>query len=232
MLNPNKAKDRNQKNRVPKNPLKVDLGFFGKLDTKKDANAFFREAEKNQDDQSVDELREIYNEILVNKNFVRIEAKVKKFLDKITNADSSGYLKHLMSLLVSDGLIISEGNGNGRCIYRKHPQIERTYDLVKAYNNRKRELSKAYNKIMSKPNGVRVEGAKKRHHRDEVAKTLPLFGPVPRVSRNTYIIGYTVPRWLTGPINKALTQIKTAEKKAGESKPVELKVVEAEEAVG
>lgn len=239
----------NKKFPTPKNPLQVDLEFFGKLNTPKHADAFFRKAGENQESQSVEALREIYDETLTGKNFVRIEDKVQKFLDKIRNADNSGYLRHLMNMLVSDGIIVAEKNERGRRIYRKHPQIERTHDLLKAYHDRKGELSKAYDEIMSKPNGVRIEGKRKRHPKDRnpmsyayvcslefstnkhsqptvrIDKVLPIHGSTPRVPRNAYIIGYTVPGWLKGPVKTALSQIEAAEKKANESKPVELEVV-------
>ena len=99
----NKPKHTNQSS---KNPLEVDLGFFGKVNTNKvPADKFFVHAENSQGFEDVEPLRQQYNDILESRNIPRIEEKVLQFLGKIQGAESAGRLKQLMRNLTAEGLV-------------------------------------------------------------------------------------------------------------------------------
>ena len=227
----NKPKHTNQSS---KNPLEVDLGFFGKVNTNKvPADKFFVHAENNQGGfEDVEPLRQIYNDILENRNIPQIEEKVVRFLGKIQGAESAGRLKQLMRNLTAEGLVEAQNGRDGRPYnYKRHPQIQRTDDLVKAWKVRKRQLSDKYQEIINKPNGIRVRGETKlpRAHRpvsfslvclldfgknksghDTVTITdlLPVHGPNIGTAKTTYVIGYSAPDWLTPAISQVKNKLK------------------------
>lgn len=88
----------------------------------------------------------------------------------------AGDLKKLMNDIAGEGLIIAESQDNGKKIYyRKHPKVERTQAIISEYAKKKSELSKKYNEIISKPNGIRIDGRKSSAKGDKRAGSYSLI---------------------------------------------------------
>ncbi len=227
------------KNKGSKNPLEVDLGFFGKVNAPKvPADKFFVRAENNQESESVDALRQCYNDILAEHNIPRIEQLITRFLKKIRDAESAGKLKQLMRNVTAEGLVEAKTGRDGRPYhYKPHPRIQRTHELANAWKKRKKELSDRYQKLIGQTDSIRVTDQIKpaRAHRPAsfsvvlnlkfgqskkgqetitIKDCLSVHGPTVAIKGSTYITGYSAPQWL----EKAARQVKAKLKKQEEEK--------------
>jgi hypothetical protein len=231
-----------------KNPLSVDLGFFGKLDENGGTSSkkFFNKIEKTQDPETVQQMRDLFQEALENNTFPRIERQIQNFLKKQTTAESAGRLKQLMRNIASEGLVSPKENHEGKVTnYRRNPDIDRTGLLVNGYHKRKEELKKRYAEIMNKPNGVRVEGfvgkqrfafvasiefGENKNGQETViiADILPLHGPPPSDLKASYVVGYSVPKWLKGQLTSIKQKVAKA-KNREEEKALKAKAAQTEE---
>ena len=223
---------------ITKNLLEVDLGYFGIINYPggKCESEFFKSLEtRHINKELIEVIREKYNDTLENEIYPEIEKKIKNYLQKISDARCSGDLKKIMNQIADEGLVAVESQWNGKKIsykFWKHLQIERSNDLITAYTKKKNELSKKYNEIISKPNGIRINGRKSpskgdkragsyslvltvdfgenKHGQETVRITdfLPVHGPTPEFDSRTYIVGYSVPNWLKEKISEIKQKIK------------------------
>ena len=231
-------------NKHQKNLLEVDLGFYGKVNSPNgpSASEFFKSLEAKQTNKDlIQTLREKYNDVLENEIYPEIETKIKNYIQKISGVRCAGDLKKLMNDIAGEGLIIAESQDDGkRVYYRKQPKLERTQAIISEYSKKKSELSKKYNEIISKPNGIRIDGRKSpakgdkrtgsyslvltvdfgenKHEQETVRITdfLPVHGPTPEFQDRTYIIGYSVPAWLKHKIPEIKQKIQEAKNKIKE----------------
>ncbi|MBN2096587.1 hypothetical protein JW752_04315 [Candidatus Peregrinibacteria bacterium] len=238
------------KNQEPKNPLEVDLGFFGKINNKRvSADKFFLRAENNQDAESVEALRQCYNDILVEHNIPRIEQLVTRFLKKIQGAESAGHLKQLMRNVTAEGLLEAQTGRDGRPYhYKPHPQIQRTSDLARAWQERKRKLHDRYGDIVKQPGSIRVTDqiTLPRAHRPTsfsavlnltfgkskngqetvtIADCLPVHGPVVAIKGSTYISGYSAPQWLENATRQVKANLRKQEEEKAKKEAEKAKVI-------
>jgi len=228
-------------NRKPKpnntsSSMEVDMGSYGKVNFPNGPSKeeFLKALENRQINTGlVQTFRERIDDWLENEVYPKIEKNIQTYIQKISDARSSGDLKKIMNEIVNEGLVLTENSDGGKKVYyRKHPKIERTQAIITAYSKKKNELSKKYNEIISKPNGIRINGRKSpskgdkragsyslvltvdfgenKHGQETVRITdfLPVHGPTPEFDSRTYIVGYSVPNWLKEKISEIKQKIK------------------------
>lgn len=163
-----KRQNSNNQKPIPKNPLYVDLGLFGKVNDYGSINGsvLFKKAERaaegNEDTlASVDLLRTEYERILTERNFPRIarltygdpENMKKGFIKRLEGAQNINALESIMKQAAHEGLVYPF-NKNGRTQYKHNPEIQdASKKIVDSYYTTLKSLLKKKSKDVKNARG-------------------------------------------------------------------------------